>query len=120
MKQPECLPDLHLSLVRVPGPDTAAPGHVERPRLHRPVADAAEDLERLLEARHARGRAAPEIVVVADAPEHVRLASLVADLAVDLKGLLDLFAALALFVRVDRDIDREAERVVVERVRDLL
>ncbi len=104
--------------------EQARPLHVQRPGLHRPVADPPVDRERLVELDDAGSRVALEVALVAHAPQDVGLAPLVAQRPVQLERLLERDPAEAIGIddpgRLER-VDRhgEAERVVVERVGEL-
>ena len=63
--------------------------HVQRPGLHRPVAHPPVDGERGLELVGPGPGLPAEVVVVADAPQDVRLALLVAELAVEGERLVE-------------------------------
>ena len=92
---------------------------VERPRFLGPLPEAAVEDERLLE-RLGRGRVVVgEVVEDANAPQRVGGPAVVAQLAVERQRLVDDRPPGESLVDIERHVHREAEREVVERVRDL-
>ena len=97
-------PDSFLRFVTVLPPQVGTADHVQRPRLHRPISDPPELLERGAKLRDAGVGLLAEVLLVAHAPQDVALAALVAELAIQLERLG--LCSLAFPGHVDRLRDR--------------